>query len=78
MMHHLVKHAMKDATKFYATNPHKVEPRAIAAVQVGSMVWTHSHKVAKHTASFMAKAAVKGFKLFAPDLMRCRRMYRRP
>ena len=64
MIHHLFKHAAKRAGKFYATNPHKVVPHATAAVQVGSMAWTHGPRVANHTAKFMAKAAVSGFNLF--------------
>jgi hypothetical protein len=64
MVHHLFKHATKHAAKFYAANPHKVMPHAAAAVQVGSMVWTHGPRVAKHTAKFMAKAVTNGFNLF--------------
>lgn len=64
MIHHIVKHVAKHAAKFYAANPHKVVPHTTAAVQIGSMVWTHSHKIAKHSASFMVRAAAKGFNLF--------------
>jgi hypothetical protein len=64
MIHHILKHAAKHAGKFYAANPHKVAPHTAAAVQVGSMAWTHGPRVAKHTATFMAKAASKGFNLF--------------
>ena len=64
MIHHFFKHAAKHAGKFYATNPHKVAPHAAAAVQVGTMAWAHGHRVAKHTAKFMAKAASNGFNLF--------------
>lgn len=55
---------MKHAGKFYATNPHKAAPHAAAAMQVGKMVWTHKHTVAKHSLTFMKKAALNGFNLF--------------
>jgi len=64
MIHHVLKHAVKHAGRFYAANPHKAAPHATAAVQIGSMVWTHGPRVAKHTATFMAKAVSKGFNLF--------------
>jgi hypothetical protein len=59
-----VKHTAKGLGKFYAANPHKAVAHGAAAVQIGTMVWTHGHHVAKHTAAFMAKAAAKGFNLF--------------
>lgn len=64
MIHHLIKHAARHVGKFYVANPHKVVAHASTAVQVGSMAWTHGHKVAKHSATFMTKAAAKGFNLF--------------
>lgn len=64
MFHHIIRHGMKHVARFYAANPHKAVPHAAAAVQIGSTVWTHSHKVAKHSLTFMAKAASKGFNLF--------------
>jgi len=64
MIHHVLKHAAKVTGSFYVTNPHKIAPHAAAAVQIGSMVWTHGPHVAKHTATFMAKAISKGFNLF--------------
>ena len=65
MIHHVLKHAAKYAGSFYVANPHKVAPHAAAAVQVGKMVWTHGPTVAKHTANFMVKSALKGFKLIS-------------
>lgn len=64
MLHRVIRHGLKHATKFYAANPHKVAPHATAAVQIGSMFWLHSHRVTKHSLTFMTKAASKGFNLF--------------
>jgi pantothenate kinase len=65
MIHHIFKHAAKGLEKFYAANPHKAVVHGVVAVKIGSMAWTQAHHVAKHSASFMAKAAAKGFKLFS-------------
>lgn len=64
MFHRIIRHGLKHAARFYSANPHKAVPHAAAAVQIGSTVWTHSHTVAKHSLTFMAKAASKGFNLF--------------
>lgn len=64
MIHHIIRHGMKHIGRFYVANPHKAAPHAAAAVQIGTMAWTHGHKVAKHSVTFMAKAASKGFNLF--------------
>jgi len=64
MIHHLLRHGVKHAAKFYATNPNAAVQHGSAGVQIGKMVWTHGPKVAKHTAKFMVKAASRGFSLF--------------
>lgn len=64
IIHHAIKHGLKPLVKFYAKNPHHAVAHGAAAVQIGSMVWTQGHHVAKHTVSFMKKAALKGFNLF--------------
>jgi dihydroorotate dehydrogenase len=64
MIHRIVKHTAKSLGKFYAANPHKAVAHGAAAVQIGTIAWTQGHHIAKHTAKFMAKAAVKGFNLF--------------
>jgi hypothetical protein len=38
---------------------------AKGGVHIGKMVWTHGPTVAKHTANFMVKSALKGFKLIS-------------
>jgi hypothetical protein len=64
MIHHAFKHAAKRVAKYYGANPHKAVSHGSNAVQIGSMAWTHGHKVATHSAKFLAKAASKGFSLF--------------
>jgi hypothetical protein len=69
MIHHILKHAkhakhLGKMHQYYADNPHKVGEHGRAAVQVGTLAWTHRHTVAKHTTKFLQSAALKGFNLF--------------
>ena len=72
--------AMHKMLTYYARNPHKIvdhgstavsyggmaaKSAGKAAVHIGKLSWTHGPKVAKHTTKFMAKAALRGFKLFS-------------
>jgi hypothetical protein len=63
-----MRHLLRHAVKFYSRNPHHAVAHAVvakkAAVHIGKLAWTHGPRVAKHTTSFMQKAALKGFKLF--------------
>lgn len=61
------------AAKFYIRNPHKIPTHAKvvsqatshASVHVKSLVWRHGPTIAKHTTTFMTKAARKGLRLFS-------------
>lgn len=44
MFHHVVKHAAEHVAKFHAANPHKALPHAVGGIQIGSIVWPHSHR----------------------------------
>ena len=68
MIHHVFRTAAKHAAKYYIANPHQAAAHGAVAAQAGvhisKLAWTHGPTVAKHTASFLQKAALKGFSLF--------------